>query len=120
MKKILIVDDERVHIETISRGLKIRGFKVCNARSGKDALKQLSKQSKIDMVITDYLMPGMNGAELIEKIKQTHTDLPVIMMTAHNDKEFIIESVQQLCDGIIDKTFSLDELLNEINRYLKP
>ncbi len=113
---VLIVDDEKIMIETIRRGLRTKGFNVIEALNGKDAIDLLHGTETIDIVITDYSMPGMNGIELLEKIRLINNDVPVIMMTAYSDKELVIDAMKNKCNGFIDKPFSLEELLAEIYR----
>ncbi len=119
MKTILLVDDAIVQLETIKRGLKIRGYKVLDAICGKKALEFLEGPEKIDMVITDFAMPEMNGMELLEKIRTMHKRLPVIIMTAYGDKELVVEAMNNRCDGFLDKPFDLKELLETIEKNLE-
>lgn len=118
MKNILVVDDEIVQIETLRRGLRTRGYKVFDALNGRDALRHLQGDEKIDIIITDYAMPEMTGMELLAKIREIHKKLPVIMMTAYGDKKLMLEAKHLRCDGFIAKPFTLDALLEEINRKL--
>ena len=116
---ILVVDDEIVQIETISRGLKRKGYRVTQALSANDALGELRNQcSKIDMVITDYAMPGMNGIGLLKRIRESHRSLPVILMTAYGDKELVIDALRNRCDSFIEKPFTLDQLMQETERAM--
>jgi len=116
---ILIVDDETVQIETITRGLRSRGFRVIHALNADEALGKLNDPANgIDMVITDYAMPGMNGIGLLKKIRVTHRNLPVIMMTAYGEKEIVIDALRNRCDSFIEKPFSLDHLLREAQRAM--
>ncbi len=117
---ILVADDEKVQVETIGRGLKNKGHHVIPALNGDEALKKLNEaKGKIDMVITDYAMPGMNGLGLLKKIRSTHPFLPVIMMTAYGEKELVIDALKNQCDSFIEKPFTLDQLLAEMERALK-
>jgi DNA-binding NtrC family response regulator len=115
MKTILVVDDKRVQLKTLRRGLRTRGYQVVEAISGKEALDHLVKNSNIDIVLTDYAMPEMNGIELLQKIRENDKTVPVIIMTAYGDKDLVIEAMHHCCNGFIDKPFDMDELLEEIN-----
>ena len=118
MKSILIVDDEKVQIETLKRGLKIKGFKTFESLSGENALLILKENKEINLIITDYSMPGMNGIELLGKIRQFDSKLPVIIMTAYGDKDIAVAAMKKNCNGFLDKPFSLENLLGEINRLI--
>ncbi len=114
---VLIVDDEIVQIETIGRGLRSRGYDVSFALSGDEALEKLDDESReIDMVITDYAMPEMNGLMLLKAIRERNRSLPVIMMTAYADKDLVIDALRNRCESFIEKPFTLDQLIREIER----
>ncbi|MBW1697485.1 MAG: response regulator [Deltaproteobacteria bacterium] len=114
---ILVVDDELIQVETISRGLRSKGYHVIPSLSAEEALKKIRRQDpQIDMVITDYSMPGMNGICLLKKIRETHHTLPVIMMTAYGDKKLVIDALRNRCDSFIEKPFTLDQLMRETER----
>ncbi|UCE75222.1 MAG: response regulator [Methanomassiliicoccales archaeon] len=115
---ILVVDDDALQLETLRRGLKNKGYQVLEALSGKEAVKCFarSNMAKIDLVLSDYLMPGMNGIELVKKIRQNYGSLPVILMTAYGEKELVIEALRNRCDSFIEKPFTLDQLMQEIER----
>jgi signal transduction histidine kinase len=116
---ILVVDDEMIQVETISRGLRSKGYGVTRAHNGDEALDKIrDEKGKIDMVITDYAMPGMNGLGLLKNIRKTHQSMPVIMMTAYGEKELIIDALRNRCDSFIEKPFTLDQLLTEANRAM--
>jgi DNA-binding NtrC family response regulator len=119
MKTILVVDDKRVQLKTLRRGLRTRGYQVVEAISGKEALDHLIKDKKIDIVLTDYAMPEMNGIELLQKIRENNKTIPVIIMTAYGDKNLVIEAMHHQCNGFIDKPFDMDELLKEITNIPK-
>lgn len=114
---ILIVDDEIVLLESLRRGLKSRGYLVLEAPNAQEALNLLHNSViQVDLVITDYAMPGMDGLELLQKIRESHGNLPVIMMTAYGQKELIIDALRNRCDSFIEKPFTLTQLLQEIER----
>ncbi len=114
---ILVVDDETVQLESLRRGLKTNGYDVLEALSAEEALAMLEREgSTIDMILTDYVMPGMNGIEFLKKIREKHPSLPVVMMTAYGAKDLVINALRNRCDSFIEKPFTLEELINEIER----
>ena len=117
MKTVLIVDDKKVQLKTLKRALRTRGFLVVEAISGKQALDRLGNFKTIDIVLTDYAMPEMNGMELLRKIRKTYKSLPVILMTAYGDKDLVVKAMHYRCNGFIDKPFDVDELLDIFNKY---
>jgi DNA-binding NtrC family response regulator len=75
--------------------------------------------AKIDLVLSDYVMPGLNGIELLKRIRENHGSLPVILMTAYGEKDLIIEALRNRCDSFLEKPFTLDQLIQEIERVTK-
>jgi signal transduction histidine kinase len=114
---LLVVDDEVRMLGTIRRGVASKGYRVFEALGAQQALDQLNHGGHgIDLVITDYLMPTMNGIDLLNAIRSTHPTLPVIIMTAYADTGLVIEAMKNHCDGFIEKPFNLDHLVAEIER----
>jgi signal transduction histidine kinase len=114
---ILVVDDEVLMIGSISRGLASKGYRVFEALGAQQALDQLDHGGHgIDLVITDYLMPTMNGIDLLNAIRRTRPILPIILMTAYAQTSLVIEALKNHCDSFIEKPFCLDQLVAEIER----
>ena len=88
MNSILLVDDDMDMMRITANWLKRSGYDVSMASSGKEALKLLSEK-KMDLLILDYAMPGMNGMELFEAIRgeEEYSSVPVIMRTGMDDIE---------------------------------
>lgn len=78
MKTILCIDDDSSILELRRRVLESSGYGVITAPSGNDGLKLVSQGAKVDLVLLDYLMPGMNGDEVVENLKSEFPALPVI------------------------------------------
>lgn len=115
--KILVVDDELDQLESLRRGLRSKGYSVLVALGVPQALDCLHEAgADIDLVLTDYAMPVMCGLELLEKIRARYGELPVIMMTAYGRKDLVIEALHHRCNGFIEKPFTLDGLVLEIEK----
>jgi len=119
-KKILIVDDEEDLTWSISRRLSRDNdnIKVLSANSGKNALDILSR-NEIDLLITDLRMPGINGWELLDKIKEQYPETLVIVMTAHGSIE-VIDALNRWGEaGYIEKPFDMNDLRKLVYAFLK-
>src|SRR3954454_3309406 len=82
MKMILVVDDERAVRVMIGRALTELGYRVAEAAGGPEAL-QLAREDRPDLVVLDYVMPGMDGAEVARELAALDPDLPIIFSTGH-------------------------------------
>ena len=116
---ILVVDDEAEQLQSLRIILKRNGYKVLEALNAEEALKYLDEdQFRVDMVLTDYVMPGIDGLELLKEIKASKLSLSVIMMTGQGEKDLVISALRNRCDGFIKKPFTPDELTREIERVM--
>lgn len=117
MKKILLVDDEEsIHL-LYREELEERGYAVHSALSGEEALEELNIVSP-DLVILDINMPGMNGIDVLRRIKEMQPDLPVILSSAY--QEFKQDLASWASDEYIVKSSNLNELLTAVRRLLPP
>ncbi|BBO70504.1 acetoacetate metabolism regulatory protein AtoC [Desulfosarcina alkanivorans] len=110
METILIVDDEKNYTLILAAVLEDEGFETLTANSGPEALDILS-DSDVDLVLTDMKMPGMDGIDLLERVKKEDADLPVIMMTAHGTVEKAVEAMQKGAYNYILKPFDNEQLV---------
>jgi DNA-binding NtrC family response regulator len=114
---VLIVDDEVAFVETLVKRLAKRDLRVVAAHSGAEALEKLeaSGPSKIDVVILDVKMPGMDGLETLARIKEEHPLIEVIMLTGHATVESAIEGMKKGAFDYLMKPCDLDVLLAKLN-----
>jgi DNA-binding response OmpR family regulator len=93
---ILVVDEEALNRDMLSRRLKRHGYQVLEAVDGYAALGMLEIET-VNVVLLDIMMPGISGLEVLRKIRETRTEsqLPVIMASALNDNETIVKSLNQ-------------------------
>ncbi len=92
--KVLLVDDEKNFVETLSKRLTKRELDILTALNGPEALEELAKDSGIDVVILDVRMPGMDGIETLRQIKANYPLVEVIMLTGHATVENAIEGMK--------------------------
>jgi two-component system, NtrC family, response regulator len=109
METILVVDDEKNYLLVLSAVLEEEGYEVLTTVSGLEAL-EIQKSSDLDLVLTDMKMPGMDGIELLERIKAHDPELPVIMMTAHGTVDKAVEAMQKGAYSYILKPFDNERL----------
>ena len=82
--KILLVDDQTDFVKAFSFWMKTKGYQVTTASDGPSAL-EIFKKNPVDIIFTDFKMPGMNGVDLIKKIRESDPTIPVVLVTAHAD-----------------------------------
>lgn len=119
-KRVLIVDDEEDLTWSISKKLSKENntLEVLCANSGNSALETLSKY-KVDLLVTDLRMPGINGLQLLDRVKSQYPQTNVIVMTAFGSLE--IEEALKKWDntGYIEKPFEINDLRKLIGLYLE-
>ncbi len=115
---VLLADDEDAMRETIAEVLISLGYIVIEARDGKEAL-QLFQEHDIDLVISDIVMPNMNGTDAVKKMRETNSKLPIIFMTGY-DKTQAISATNDI-DGmiILSKPFPFEELSHALRSLLE-
>jgi putative nucleotidyltransferase with HDIG domain len=114
-EKILIVDDEEMIRDLCYHILSSEGYEVSTASSGTAALDVLA-QDDLDLLITDIKMPGMDGLELFERVRQRNQDIVTIFITGHGTLDTAIESLMRGVDGFVLKPFTQEELLVAVER----
>jgi DNA-binding NtrC family response regulator len=115
-KSILVVDDEHDIVNLIKQSLQINGLKVSAFTDPVMALEDFNVNGKTcSLILSDIRMPGINGYELVEKVKKINSKVKVILMTAFeiNDKEFHNLLPDIKVDGFLQKPFSIQQL-NEV------
>jgi len=116
-KKVLIVDDEEGVVESIAGVLEDEGFRVTTARSGEDAIR-VFQQEEPDVTLLDIWMPGMDGIEILKRLKGIAPECQVIMISGHATISTAMTSVKLGAFDFIEKPLSLDVLLLTIRRAL--
>ncbi len=115
--KILVVDDEENSRAMLKYFFTSKGYMVEAKESGEDALKAI-KSTLFDVALVDIMMPGMNGITLTQKIKELPEELPVIIMTAHSDKDFILSALKMGVFDFKQKPLDLEELYHKVKEAI--
>ncbi|MDI6816899.1 MAG: response regulator transcription factor [Actinomycetota bacterium] len=118
MAQILVIEDDPLIRETLAYSLKGAGFDVATAENGTDGLALL-KDSNADLVLLDLLLPEIDGFEVCKNIRSFNEDVPVIMITALDDRQSKLKGFSLGADDYITKPFSVEELVARINANLK-
>lgn len=90
---VLVVDDDHLFCQMISRILKRSGCRVRQALRGEEGLEIVARQAP-DLILLDLKMPGMNGPQFLEELRQTHPDLPVVIVTGYPDSDLMVQAMQ--------------------------
>ena len=116
--RILVIDDDDSFRSVLQYNLSQAGYEVEIAVGGREGLQQM-KQAPFDAVITDIKMPGMDGLEVLGRVKKEYPDIVVIMITAHGSIEMAVEAMRQGAYDYITKPLNRDALLLTLEKALR-
>ena len=111
LKRVLVVDDEPMIVSLLSTILRERGWDVTEARSGTDGIDQLDR-ARFDVILTDLVMPGDSGIDLLRSAKEIHPDVEVILMTGYATADTAIEAMRNGAFHYIMKPLKTEEVVN--------
>ena len=117
MVKILVIDDDKAMRDVLFDMLSLDGYEVILADDGNLGIERFRNDSP-DLVITDILMPKMDGLEVVELLKSEQPDVPVIVASGTTDLNLIEEAVHQHANRILKKPFEVDQLLDSVAELL--
>ncbi|MBJ6726454.1 sigma-54-dependent transcriptional regulator [Geomesophilobacter sediminis] len=116
--KIMVVDDEHLIRWSLEQNLKKQGYEVCTAGTGEDALR-LAREEQPELVLLDYHLPGINGLEVLQRLKEIDEEIIVIMVTAQGGLETAVNTMRHGAYDYINKPFNLDEMAIVIRKALE-
>lgn len=118
-QRILIVDDEIHILELLRYNLETNGFDVIQAENGEEALELISSEM-IDGVILDLMLPGIDGIEVLRKVRKSDkSNLPIIMLTAKNEEIDAVIGLEMGADDYIGKPFRTRELISRLKSVMR-
>ena len=117
---VLVVDDESAVRRFAVRVLELEGYRVREATDGAEALELLKQGGiTVEVVVSDIVMPRLNGVELMQALSLSHPDLPVILMSGYAQGALLELGIAAPC-AILPKPFPSDRLLEEVRRCSRP
>ncbi len=115
MKRVLVVDDEPMIVSLLSTVLREKGWDVTEAWSGTDGIDQLDR-ARFDVILTDLVMPGDSGIDLLRAAKEIHPDVEVILMTGYATADTAIEAMRNGAYHYIMKPLKTEEVVNLVEK----
>jgi len=118
MATILVADDDQKLLKMVRRTLVYEGFAVITASTGREALTKMETQSP-DLIVLDWMMPELDGLELLKRLRVERADIPVLMLTARDAVEDRVTGLDQGADDYLVKPFAPSELLARLRALLR-
>ena len=115
---VLVVDDERNILTSVSRALELEGYDVEVAGSAEVALDKIGKQS-FDAMLLDVQLPGIDGLQMLDELAKREVATPVIMMSGHGTIDVAMEAIRRGADDFIEKPIGSDRLVLALQRSLR-
>src|SRR4030042_2992189 len=116
--KILVIDDEPILRDSLKVALETSGYEVLTAKSGEDGLEAVQRETP-DLILLDHWLPGINGDEVLRRIKEESLETPVIIMTAQGSIELAVNSMKMGAFDFLVKPFELDQIETLVKRGLE-
>lgn len=108
--RILVIEDEKKVAEFVARGLRDKGFAVDMASEGQSGL-EMAKAGDYDLIILDLMLPGLSGIEVLKRIRQHGSQMPILILTAQADTSEKVTNFEAGADDYLTKPFAFEELL---------
>ena len=118
MQRILVVDDDPAVTSLLKRGLSYEGFAVDVASSGSEGL-ELARERPPDLVVLDVMMPGLNGLEVLQRLRAADAALPIVLLTAKDAATDQVKGLNLGADDYITKPFTFDVLAARVRAHLR-
>ncbi len=117
-ERILIIEDDQAILKILQRGLAYEGYTVDTAMEGRSGL-MLARDHQPDLVILDWMLPGMDGLEVCHRLRTASGSVPILMLTAKDAVQDRIQGLDAGADDYMVKPFNLDELLARVRALLR-
>jgi len=116
---VLVVDDEPAVLLVVAKVMRRMGYTVLEAPSAEEALQLVSgREDEVDVLVTDVVMPGMNGWELSQALRARHPQLGVLLMSGYTEDEMVLRGVRTDEVNFLAKPFSVSDLRERVEKIL--
>jgi two-component system, cell cycle sensor histidine kinase and response regulator CckA len=115
---ILVAEDEEMVRGLLARMLRLRGYRVIEAASGREAVAAAASGDRIDLLITDVVMTDMNGRELANRLTASRPSLPVLFISGYTDESIAHHGVLEPGVRLLEKPFSAETLVGRVREIL--
>ncbi|ABG03165.1 two component transcriptional regulator, winged helix family [Rubrobacter xylanophilus DSM 9941] len=116
--RVLIVEDEPGIVRMLERGLSAQGYSCLSAEDGETGLR-MALEEDVDVVLLDIMLPGLDGREVLRRLRLRRPGLPVLMLTARDEVETKVGSLDAGADDYLTKPFAFEELLARIRALVR-
>jgi len=117
-RRVMIVEDDEIFLRPLQRTLEVADYEVLVATSGEEAI-DLLKGEDVDLMLTDRRLPGIDGVELVRKVKTEHPDVAVVVMTAYGTIGSAVEAVRLGAEDYLVKPFEVAEVMMVVRRAIE-
>ncbi|GGH69599.1 response regulator transcription factor [Phaeocystidibacter marisrubri] len=117
--RILLVDDEPILLKAVEFKLKKEGMDVTTATNGEMAIELLTGGGRYDIVISDVMMPGLGGMELLRQVKESQPDTKVLLLTGLKTEDTVVNAFDLGADDFMTKPFNPKELVLRVKKLLR-
>ncbi|MEM7169862.1 MAG: response regulator [Pseudomonadota bacterium] len=119
MARILVAEDDKAVQNFVCRALSHRGHRVTAVNDGMQALEVLDLKEHYDLLVTDIVMPGLDGIGLALRVAKDHPDLPILLMTGYSAERQRAHNLDELICQVITKPFTLKQLCDTAEKVLE-
>lgn len=116
--RILLVDDDQILVSFVAMILEDAGYEVLCSHSGDDALRITAETQCLELLITDLTMPGLSGAGLVRKVRETREDLPVLYLSGYNKEQLTEGELAGSDDDLLLKPFEPSALIAKVEQII--
>jgi two-component system copper resistance phosphate regulon response regulator CusR len=116
--RILVIEDEKKVAEFVARGLRAERFAVDISHDGQSGW-DMAKACNYDLIILDLMLPGLNGTEVLKRIRQHGSQMPILILTAHSDTKEKVANFEAGADDYLTKPFAFEELLVRVKALFR-